>query len=116
MQARLCAAALMLLSGVTHVSQLVVYVAKPNVIGAALFGVIYFVIGLLLWWNKRVGLWLGAILPTIGGVLGAIRFASMHRNPFSIFHIIIDLIVVPICVWLLFRPATKSDTTEPAAD
>lgn len=114
MQARLCAAALMLLSGVTHVSQLVVYPAKPNVIGAALFGVIYFAIGILLWRNNRLGLWLGAILPTIGGVLGAIRFASLHRNPFSIFHIIIDLIVVPICIWLLLKPTRDSADSDVA--
>jgi hypothetical protein len=102
----------MLLSGLTHVSQLVVYGTKGHVIGAAIFGVIYFAIGVLLLGRSRLALWLGAILPAIGAIGGIHRFATIHANPFSIFHVAIDLIVVPICVYWLTRARKE---TSPAA-
>ncbi|MBN7822454.1 hypothetical protein [Bowmanella yangjiangensis] len=98
---RRLAAVLMLLSGITHVSQLLVYGFAPNVLGAATFGGIYLLIGVLLLRQGLLGLWLGASLPAIGGILGAVRYLMVHANPFSLFHIGIDLIVVPICLGLL---------------
>jgi hypothetical protein len=101
MKIRRIAAILMLISGVTHVSQLFVYGSRESVIGASIFGVIYFVIGLFLLGKTRSALWAGAILPTIGGILGIYRFFFLHTNPFTVFHVIIDLAVIPICVHLL---------------
>ena len=49
----------------------------------------------------RLALWLGAIMPSIGGVLGVYRFLFLHPNPFTIFHVLIDLVVVPICIYNL---------------
>jgi len=95
------AAVLLLISGVTHVSQLFVYERKGSVIGAAAFGVIYLVIGALLLGETRGALWAGAIAPAIGGLLGLYRFLVLHPNPFTIFHLIVDVIVVPICIYLL---------------
>ncbi|MCY1423046.1 hypothetical protein D9M71_387510 [compost metagenome] len=101
--ARRLAGVLMLLSGGTHLSQLWVYGFVPNVVGAASFGAIYLVIGYLLLRGGNLGLWLGAYLPTVGGICGAARYLLVHENPFSLFHIGIDLIVVPICLYLLVR-------------
>ncbi len=92
---------LMLVSSVTHVVQLQVYPLEHHVIGAAGFGVIYFFIGLFLLRRKRLALWFGAILPSIGGVLGVYRFLFLHPNPFTVFHVLIDLIVVPVCIYHL---------------
>jgi hypothetical protein len=89
---------LMIISGVTHIIQLQVYGAKFHVLGAALFGVAYFLIGLRLLKPGKAGLLWGAILPSIGGVLGVFRFVALHANPFTVFHVIVDLIVVPICI------------------
>ncbi len=97
------AAGLMVLSGVTHVAQLAVYGAAHSVVGAALFGAVYFVIGLFLWGRGRIALILGAVLPAIGGALGVVRFLYVQPNPFSVFHVAIDLLVVPVCVYLLVR-------------
>ncbi len=88
----------MMTSGVTHVIQLQIYGAHFHVIGAVLFGIAYFVIGLKLLKTGKAALWWGAILPSIGGVLGTLRFLFFHANPFTIFHILVDLIVVPICI------------------
>ncbi len=91
----------MLLSGVTHISQIFVYGAEASVLGASVFGLIYLLIGFSLLGKARGALWAGAILPSIGGVLGIYRFFFLHTNPFSVFHVAIDLVVVPICVHLL---------------
>jgi len=98
---RTIAAVGMLVSGVTHVSQLGVYGSEA--IAPAIAGAIYFVIGLFLLKPGRGVLWAGAILPAIGGVGGTIRFFFIHTNPFSAFHVLIDLVVVPICWYLLLR-------------
>ncbi|WP_152442324.1 hypothetical protein [Pseudomonas putida] len=98
---RKLSAALMLLSGVTHLSQLVVYGFALNVIGAATFGAIYLVVGIYLLKSGTLGLWLGSYLPLAGGIMGACRYLLVHNNPFSLFHIGIDLIVVPSCLYLL---------------
>jgi hypothetical protein len=97
------AGALLILSGVTDAAQLGVYPAEGHVIGAASFGVAYFSIGIFLVRRSRSALWWGAILPAIGGTLGIYRFLSLHTNPFSIFHVLIDVIVVPVCIYCLVR-------------
>ena len=100
---RRLAAGLMLLSGVTHVTQLAVYGTERSAVGASLFGAVYFVIGLLLLGRGKAALVLGTVLPTIGGVLGVYRFFGLHANPFSVFHVALDLMVVPACIYLLQR-------------
>lgn len=105
--ARRVSAVLMLISGVTHVAQLFFYPGEHSAWGASIFGGIYFVLGLMLLREGRAALWLTAILPSIGGTLGVIRFLHMHRNPFSVFHVLIDLVVVPCCVYLLIRRERK---------
>lgn len=101
--ARTVAAVLMLVSGVTHVAQLAVYGSRFSVVGAAAFGAVYFLIGLALLGRGRAAPWFGAILPAIGGALGVYRFLHWHANPFSVFHVAVDLIVVPCCVYLLIK-------------
>jgi hypothetical protein len=102
-QLRRLAGMLMIISSVTHVLQLKVYPLEHHVIGAAAFGIIYFFIGLFLLRRNRLALWLGAIMPSIGGVLGVYRFLFLHSNPFTVFHVAIDLVVVPICIYNLRR-------------
>jgi len=103
------AAYLMLLSGVTHISQLFVYGFYDHVVGAAVFGAVYFLIGLALLGRTKIALWLGAVLPSIGGILGVYRFLLLHVNPFSVFHVLIDLIVVPICAYVLIKSRGKNE-------
>jgi hypothetical protein len=100
---RTLAGALLTLSGVTHVSQLFVYPAEGHVVGAAAFGVAYLLIGISLLRGSRRALWWGAILPAIGGLLGVYRYLYLQSNPFSVFHVGIDLVVVPLCVHGLVR-------------
>jgi len=100
-------AVLMIISGVTHILQLIFYQEIRTIIGATLFGVIYFVIGIFLWRGSTKALWAGAILPALGGILGTYRLLVVHPNPFSAFHVAIDMIVVPICIIALRRRSTS---------
>ena len=94
---------LLVISGITHVTQLFVYPPTGNVIGAALFGFIYFFIGIgIIKKQSPTFYWAGAVLPSIGGSLGVYRFINLHVNPFSIFHVGIDIIVVPICIYYIY--------------
>ncbi len=94
---------LMIISSITHVLQLWVYPLEHHVIGAAAFGIIYFFIGFFLLRRNHLALKMGAILPSIGGLLGVYRFLFLQPNPFTIFHVVIDLVVVPICIYSLQR-------------
>ncbi|NIA14386.1 MAG: hypothetical protein GWP08_09905 [Nitrospiraceae bacterium] len=100
---RLVAGTLLLLSGVTHVVQLAFYghQAHTQVVATVVasgFGIAYFLIGLFLLRKSNWALWAGAVLPSIGAVLGMCRFIFVHPNPFSVFHVALDFIIVPCCV------------------
>lgn len=101
------ASVLMLISGVTHVGQIIFYREIRTIIGGTLFGVIYFLIGIYLWRGSRRALWAGAVLPALGGVLGTYRLLFVHLNPFSFFHVAIDLVVIMICVIALRKQASR---------
>ncbi len=99
------AGVLLFVTGITHVLQLYFYGTAGNTLGAASFGVVYFLLGLPLWnlWKPYL-LWrlLGSVIPGIGGALGAWRFL-VFPNPFSLFHILLDLAIVPICLYALIK-------------
>ncbi|MEJ5362523.1 MAG: hypothetical protein WHV26_10725 [Spirochaetota bacterium] len=99
----LTAGILLILSGCTHLTQLVVYQHHGHVIVASLFGLAYLAIGILLVIEKQWVLWIAALLPLSGGVLGIIRFIYMHTNPFSFFHVLLDIVIVPFCMYGIIR-------------
>jgi len=58
---RAIAGTLLVISGVTHVTQLYVYPPEGHVIGAALFGVVYFLIGIgIVAKRSLIMYWIGA--------------------------------------------------------
>lgn len=102
--ARLLAASLMGVSAVTHLVQLILMNFKADVLVAGLgFGLIYAVIAIGLFKNLKVFYYIGAILPTIGGVLGIIRYLFVRPNWFSLFNVCVDIIVVPSCIYLIVK-------------
>ncbi|WP_173097843.1 hypothetical protein [Actinomadura verrucosospora] len=40
--------------------------------------------------------------------LGVIRFLFLHANPFSVWHVALDLVIVPLAAILLLRSRTGS--------
>lgn len=93
----------MLLSGVTHSAHFLFWDASPtNTPIAAGFGVGYLAVGVLLVRPGPVGLWLGAVLPAIGGILGGL-VALGSPEPLSIIHAAINWVVFPSCIVLLLQ-------------
>ena len=93
----------MLLSGVTHTAHFLFWDASDtNTAIAAGFGLFYLAIGALLLRPGSIGLWLGAIVPGIGGVLGGL-VALSSPEALSVFHAAVNWIVFPSCIVLLIR-------------
>lgn len=99
-------------SGITHVIQLIPYGFSKATIIAAAYGSSYFWIGLLLLGRTRFALWLATILPAIGGMWAVRRMQNDGLNFFSTFHIAIDLIVVPSCLYLICKKPEPGPNSE----
>ena len=107
---RYIAGILLIISAFTHNIQLFVHGFSSHQIGAALYGAAYGVLGILLlkFNENKILLLIGIIFPTIGGILGVNRFFLMLNeenviNYFIIFHVIVDIIVVPTCIYLYLK-------------
>ncbi|MHA1689271.1 MAG: hypothetical protein ACTSYC_07775 [Promethearchaeota archaeon] len=113
---RIFAGILLIASAITHNLQLVVYGTEAHSILAALYGVAYGILGvlLLLYRRNQILALLGGIIPVIGGILGISRLilffviAAGVINFFIIFHVIVDVIVVPICWYDFFALRKKN--------
>jgi hypothetical protein len=101
---RFIAAILLILSGILHILQLYFHPINNSIIGTAFFGVVFLIVGLLLFVKRRAFLLVGAIVPAIGVIIGtADHFTS--ATPLNIFwlFLFLDIIVVPICFILYIR-------------
>ncbi|MDA9298409.1 hypothetical protein OAD22_08790 [Pseudomonadales bacterium] len=68
------AAGLMLFSGVSHPTQLLIYgTADPALVNSSLMGMSFLVVGALLLTGKRWALWIGAIQPLVFGIFQALN-------------------------------------------
>lgn len=103
---RFISAVLLILSGILHILQLLFHSINNSIIGMAFFGVLFVIVGLLLFVKKRAFLMVGAIVPAIGVIIGtADHFTS--ATPLNIFwlFLLLDIIVIPICFILYIRKA-----------
>jgi hypothetical protein len=103
-QPRKLASALMLFTGVAHLVYVLVAGEAGGGAGAAIAGVVYFGIGLAL---RRPGawpLWLGAILPALGG-LGGVQLLLARFDPVMLLFVAIDVVVVACCIHGLVKRA-----------
>jgi len=102
---RIFAGVLLIISCFTHIIQIFFVGTASHTIIAVMFGIAYGIIGIMLIHfkdNRKITL-LSAVLPLIGGILGVFRYTVLLQNLFSVFHVIIDIIVVPICFYLYFK-------------
>ncbi len=108
---RILAGILLITSAITHNLQLLFYGTETNSILAAIYGIAYGILGILLIVfrkNKLLAV-LGGIVPVVGGVLGLSRLIIFFLLPtgeinvFIIYHLIVDIIVVPICWYDFYR-------------
>ena len=99
-RARAIASALLLFTGVTHLLYYVAGTAQGA--GMAVFGVIYFALGLALRRPGRWPLWLALLLPAIGG-LGGSQLLRAGFDPVLALFVAIDVAVVACCLGLIVR-------------
>ena len=91
---RKIAAYLMLLSGLTHPAQMLVYGTAPEIRGPAISGMIFLVVGAALLTPWRSVLWVAIALPLAGGLGAAFRIVADVPTAFTYFHALIDFAVV----------------------
>jgi hypothetical protein len=99
-RARTIASALLLFTGVAH---LVHYFAGPGAAdgpGMAVFGGIYFALGLALRLPAAWPLWLSVLLPGVGGLGGSAALRESF-DPIMALFVAIDVVVVACCLWLI---------------
>jgi hypothetical protein len=94
----------MLASATTHLSEPFIFPLSPVLLGAVLFGISFGVIGvLLLRGSTRVLFW-GALLPLTAAFLGsALAMRQGYMHPITRWHLFVDLVVGPVCIYLLRR-------------
>ena len=106
MNPRAIASGLLLFTGVAHVAENLLRSHDPGMLVA---GAIYFAIGL---WLRRAGkppLIAGALLPALGGSLGAQRLlAAPTIDPALGVMVAIDAVVVVCCAMSLLRGEAKA--------
>ncbi|MHC1730819.1 MAG: hypothetical protein AB9888_02110 [Bacteroidales bacterium] len=99
---RLLAGILLLITGVLHV---VLYMKDPisESIGLLVFGIIYAVIGILLFNRHIYPLYLGLIIPLIGMTLSIIKFGIHDLISLLALFKLIGLTVIICCGYLLLN-------------
>jgi len=98
---RLLAGILLIMSGALHV---VAYFQAPDSQGSIpvlSFGIIYMIIGALLFNSKRYPLYLAIILPIIGMTLSLIKFGMPELISLSALFKVLEIIAIICCVVLL---------------
>lgn len=105
--ARLICGLLLLVTGILHI---MMYIQTPDnhgIMGVLAFGVIYCIIGFLLF-NKQVyPLYLGLIIPIIGMTLSIIKFGIPALFSMLALFKLIGIVVVFTCGYILIRQKNR---------
>jgi len=105
---RILAGILLLISGVLHI---VVYFRAPDSPGSIpvlSFGVVYLIVGFLLFNRKKYPVYLAIIVPLIGMSLSLIKFGIPEMISMSALFKVLEVIAVLCCIVVLI----KSQKTE----
>ncbi len=100
---RLLAGILLLISGILHI---VTYFQAPDSQGSVpvlSFGIIYMIIGALLFNRKKYPLYLAIIVPIIGMTLSLIKFGIPELVSLSALFKVLEIIAIICCVVLLIN-------------
>jgi hypothetical protein len=105
------AAGLMLLSGITHPAQMLVYGMDPEI---AQSGMIFLLVGAGLLTRYRVALYVAIVLPLMGGMGALYRIFAAEPTAFTYFHAAIDFVVVGLCIAVLVSPRPSQADPAPS--
>jgi len=100
---RLLSGLLLITNGVLHIVEYLNISNEPGSIGILVFGLIYIVIGALLFYKKMYPVYLGIIFPLIGMTLSIIKFGIPELISLSALFKLIGLIVIICCAYILIK-------------
>ena len=100
---RLLAGILLIISGVLHIVAYFQAPDSPGGIPVLSFGVIYMIVGSLLFNRKKYPLYLAIIVPLIGMTLSLIKFGIPELISLSALFKVLEISAVVCCVMLLFK-------------
>jgi uncharacterized membrane protein HdeD (DUF308 family) len=100
---RLLAGILILISGVLHIVAYFQAPDSPGSIPVLCFGVIYLIVGFLLFNRKKYPLYLAIIVPLTGMTLSLIKFGIPELITLSALFKVLEIIAVVCCCVLLIK-------------
>jgi hypothetical protein len=103
------AALLLLLTGVAHVAY--AFIHWPIMMGTiiiGLFGICYFLIGVMLCVPNKRALFYGVGVPSLGLALGTISFITAFDRDagvswFAVMTLMVDVVIIPLCLAGIWR-------------
>ena len=93
----------MLVLGCTHLAQLWLQPLAGAVVFTAVFGAVYWLVGLGLAGQSRFALWMGMLLPALGSYAAYLRYHLMGPAQLTLAHIAACLLVSALCAATLYR-------------
>ena len=99
---RLLAVFLLVLTGIIHLA-LIVFSTGMEIAIMAIFGLLYVIIGIGLFFRKRFFIYSGLVIPMLGALLGAYSYFVMKPEIITLFLISIDIAVILCCCYLLIK-------------
>jgi hypothetical protein len=97
------AGVLLLITGILHIVLFIDKPDDPGSVGVLIFGIIYSVIGILLFNRKIYPLYLGLFIPLIGMTLSIIKFGIPDLVSLLALFKVIGIIVLICCGYLLLN-------------
>lgn len=94
---------LLLITGILHFVMYIQSPEEPGIIGVLVFGIIYSIIGLLLFNKKLYPLYLGLFIPLIGMTLSIIKFGIPELMSMLALFKVIGLAAVVLCLYLIIK-------------
>lgn len=94
---------LLLISGALHIVAYFLAPGNPGSVPVFSFGVIYIIVGALLFNRKHYPLYLAVIVPLIGMTLSLIKFGIPELISLSALFKVLEIIAVACCLVVLFN-------------
>lgn len=104
---RLAAAAVLFVSFLSHFGEALV-ISPEHAVGSMIFGLIYFCLGIVLLAKHPKAYHLALFFTTIGAIGACVLMARGYVNLLIVFHLLIDLFVIFVCLKYFKKVRTKT--------
>jgi hypothetical protein len=100
---RLIAACLLIFTGVLHIIPIIRNDGDPNAVPMLVFGIAYFLVGVLLYLKIKFSEYLGIVFPLAGLAVGFFVVGLNKWTAMLTFLFAIDFIVLACCIAILLN-------------